>query len=91
MQTRIERVATANPAAFTGERRTNAVTGQRKAERDQRYLLAIGSAPAATGWVSPPGVENSWSIKLHLIAGSRFEPAIKDSSSDDSDAVSTPR
>jgi len=64
MQTRIERVATANPAAFTGERRTNAVTGQRKAERDQRYLLAIGSAPAATGWVSPPGVENSWSIKL---------------------------
>lgn len=42
MQTLIERAAAANPAAFTGERLTNAVTGQLEAEHYHRYLLAIG-------------------------------------------------
>lgn len=42
MQTLIERAAAAHPAAFTGERLTNAVTGQLEAEHYHRYLLAIG-------------------------------------------------
>lgn len=42
MQTLIERAAAANPAAFTGERLTNAVTGQLEAEHYHRYLLALG-------------------------------------------------
>jgi SAM-dependent methyltransferase len=42
MPTLIERTAAAHPAAFTGERLTNAVTGQLEAEHYHRYLLALG-------------------------------------------------
>lgn len=40
MTDRIERAAAADPAPFTGERLTNAVTGQLEAEHYHRYLLA---------------------------------------------------
>jgi SAM-dependent methyltransferase len=42
MKILIERAAAASPAAFTGERLTNAVTGQLEAEHYHRYLLALG-------------------------------------------------
>ena len=42
MPTLIARAASTNPAAFTGERLTNAVTGQLEAEHYHRYLLAVG-------------------------------------------------
>jgi 2-polyprenyl-3-methyl-5-hydroxy-6-metoxy-1,4-benzoquinol methylase len=41
MTTLIARAASADPAAFTGERLTNAVHGQLEAEHYHRYLLAV--------------------------------------------------
>lgn len=42
MPTLIQRAAAPDPVAFTGERLTNAVTGQLEAEHYHRYLLALG-------------------------------------------------